>query len=306
MHELFKDKAFIEAREEFNKKAHTQKGTCTSVGWFDGKKYINDTNYQCHIGLNYYKDKGYGAPIAIFSGFQKDHSKLKDNDSVKKEIGEFFFHWIKGHPVWGKSVLNETFQDVWDDGWVFSTDQGRNTLCSAVFATRWPTEFPMACKAFKSLVEAGAHPDVAFLSSTIMAEMDGGYIEKQVYSGHMPCSAGVPDDFVANFLKYKAQKEKETYKENPGYSGINKVFDHDGDKYSYGANFATTRIYQSIIEGIGESVEKWRPTSDIFYTKKMWEKQFINKGDNSFTISPSNIKSVAKCLNNLREEIISA
>ena len=127
-----------------------------------------------------------------------------------------------------------------------------------------------------------------------------------MHNGHMPCPSGVPNEFVTNFLRHKAQTGSETYKENPRYSGINKVFDPDAASYSYPDSVKTTRIGRAIMEGIGNTVEKWRPTTDIFYTKKMWEKQFQKKGDNSFIISPDNIKSVAKCLNTLREEIIRA
>lgn len=306
MNPIFNDEAFIKAREDFNKKAHKQKSTCTSVGWFDGEKYVDDGNYQCHIGLNYYTGKSTKDPVAIFSGFQRDHNKLDDNTAIKKEIGSFFFDWIKGHPVWGRSILNNTFQDVWDDGWVFSTDQERNALCSAVFATRWPTEFPMACKAFKTLVEAGTHPDIAFLSSTIMTEMKGGFLEKYVHNGHMPCSSGVNDEFVKSFLNYQVHQKGDTYKKDPGYSGIDKVFDPNAGNWNRRQELGATKVFQAIMEGIGNEVEKWRPTTDIFFTKRLWEKQFLKGGRDDFTISKKNLKHVAESLNNLRKELIDA
>jgi len=300
--DFLKTEEYAAARESFVKKASGNRASCTSVGFFQKDHYKDDRNPQCHIGLKLGGEKGIKA---IFSGFQRDHKALPKNDEKKKEIGGFFFHWIKTHPVWGKSILNTTFEDVWENGWVFSTNQEQTTLSSAVFATRWPTEFPASCLAFKLLTEAGCHPDIAFLTSTISTvEEKTGDIRYYYNSGHMPCPSGVGDEFVQSFLKGRTYKTGPTFFEAANYSGIDDVF-RPMSTYVYADQVGRTKLFQAVNVALKGVKDVWKETSDIFYTEEIWKKERAVK-DQDFRISKENLPKVVKALNEFREEMLNA
>lgn len=291
------DENFLSARAKFVQKLKNNGGeSCTCVAFYNEEEgFIDDGNPQCHIGLSYYQEVN---PLVIFSGFQRNHKSHKD----KKQIGQAFFNYLVKHPVWGKSILNETFEDVYENGWMFSTNQNNNNLCSAVFATRWPTEFPASCKAFATYVEHGMQSDIAFLLSTISAEdLDDGNIYFMYNSGHMPCAAGVPDTFVKNFLSYKTYEkdDKNIYKDIPKYSGIDRVFLH---KHYDDSTVYNTKLYlrvKSILSG-----DVFTPTKDIFLTKDFWEKKRGDK-DQSWVINiQKDLAKVVEEMNVFREEIL--
>lgn len=294
---MLKDKDFLTAREGFSKHAAKNRGSCTCVGWFTNEgKYVEDKNPQCHIGLNYYRASG--TPLVIFSGFQRNHR----NNTDKKALGEAWFKYQKAHPIWGKAVLNEDFEDVYENGWMFSTDHPRNTLCSAIFATRWPTEHPAQCRSFVEYVKAGMQPDMAFVLSTISSYAEGDkMVEFQYKSGHMPCWEGAPSSFVKSFLSYTTAKEDVSYKESPGYAYIDKVFPAGNVSYENTgrASPLSLRLKESLSEEVG-----YRPSRDIFYTRKVYEREMAKAGNPDWSIPIKELPQVAAAMNKYREEIL--
>ncbi len=297
---MLETEAFLKARTIFKKKADRQRGTVACVGWFSDKGgYVDDNNPQCHAGLLYWDQKApRGAkPLAIFSGFQRDNSSSKD----KKALGEFWFNYQKNHPVWGKGVLNTDFEDVWENGWVFDTKHPRNVLCSAIFATRWPTEHPNQCRAMLRYVQAGMQPDIAFVLSTIShADVGSGEISFYHRSGHMPCRDGAPRDFAERFVKYQTKNVGDNYIDSPGYSGIDLVFSNQDD---YNGKGKSSPLY-SLVEDSVSGKTGWCPSKDIFFTKAAWERERARKNSAGWSIQEKDLQKVAKAFNQYREEIL--
>ena len=268
-----KIKGLKEARAFVQNKS---KSSCTSVGFLlDNGEYLDDNNPQCHIGLKLYghEDKKHSVEY-IISGFQRDHTRVKNflvsEEESKKGLLKAMFRMLKEHKGWGMGILNETPEDVYENGWVFRTDVPRNLLCSSVFATRWPTEFPANCMAMKMLMDAGCDSDIAFVASlTLSGNEKGGLLEASHPSGHMPCPDGADKGWAKNFLTNKVVNDGEkTYKELPRYSAIDGVY-KPGTGYGGGD---CSLIYDVLRRSLKKAA-KYKPGSDIFYTEALFNKE---------------------------------
>lgn len=291
---MLDNKDFLKAREKFSSHAEYNRTDVTCVGWIDEEfNYHEDSNGQCHIGLNYYKGKKV-PPLVILSGFQRDNWPRKDT----KTLGEVWFAYQKAHPIWGKAVLNKDFEDVYEKGWMFDTKHPRNELCSAIFATRWPTEHPEQCRAFATYVKAGMQEDIAFVLSTISSQEEGeSTISFFRRSGHMPCADGAPNSFVRNFLNYTSLDGEETYYKNQRYAFIDRVF-YDKAEEKGERTTLSLRVKEALTGEVG-----YKPTKDIFYTRAAYEKELARKGKPAWLIREKDLPNVVAAMNKYHKEL---
>lgn len=318
--DFLKTPEFADARAAFVSKYEDQgRSDCTCVGFFDEDNgFVPDSNPQCHIGLSRpgsSEDGGYydeddewvevdeltvEKPLVIFSGFQE----YDEDDSDKADIFEFWFNYQKNHPIIGKAVLNEDWEDAYNKGWMFHTDLHYNVLSCSIFFTRWPSEFAPACRAMKLLVEAGCQPDMAFLASTVVSADSEGNLFERILNSHMPCQSHLKDDFPKNFLSHKVvSKPGKTYREHPTYDSIDGVFCTNRG-YVYGGMKDITGDGAKIVRALRSgSSSDWVQGADIFYTRAQHEKELARRG-HGLLIKPNTLPAVAKALNAVREEIL--
>ncbi len=303
--DFLKTEEYASARAAFLEKYNEQdRRDCTCLGFYmDNEEFEDDDNPQCHVGLTTTLRHDHRKPLAIFSGFQ-EHHKIQGDQS---KLFKFWYEYQASHDILGKGVLNSGWKDAYDAGWVFRTDIPHDVLCAALLWTRWPSEFPAHCDAMKVLTEAGVHPDMAFLVSTITATDENGRLREVVANSHMPCPSHLPDEFVTNFLKHKVTEDnlkKPNYYSAKKYSCINGVFG-GSDKYYYGS-------WDSIGSDLGRKIklallqcvnDDYKPSPDIFFTKEVWQKQLERSGTRNIIPAKALVKLVEP-LNNIREEIV--
>ena len=213
---------FEEVLEEAIKsfpKGHQYK---SAVAWC---KYINETdkvveitNRYCHAGLTTEVE---GKPKAILSSIQK----LR----VDERIGRTFIEWLTNHSPYQEAFLSKDAKKAFDDGvLVLRTDVPSNLMAGGAFASRAITEYARIAKVWHGLVEAGCHPDVAFMYGHYFTNGGGAYgtdadgsLAISPISGHTAIDGHmVKDSSVVNFATGNRMDQGIYYKTNR-YSQVN-------------------------------------------------------------------------------------
>lgn len=75
-----------------------------------------------------------------------------------------YMDYLANRSPYSCAVETKDAQDIWNYGWVISTEHPSNLISSLCTATRHVWEFPARCYAFAKMVEKGVNEDIAFVS----------------------------------------------------------------------------------------------------------------------------------------------
>lgn len=158
-------------REQLAREAGERQGATAFFGAVtqqgDGNVGLSDSfsSGACHARIKEFEGQDY-ILTSVQKGIRNGNWPVQGR-MVKKGMKSVFLTYIDylaNRSPYSCAVETKDAQDIWDYGWVISTEHPSNLISSLCTATRHVWEYPARCYAFAKMVEKGVSEDLAFVA----------------------------------------------------------------------------------------------------------------------------------------------
>ncbi|AFE86236.1 hypothetical protein [Salinivibrio phage CW02] len=181
----------------------------------------------CHAGLRECEGADY-----ILTDVRKGSERHWELQKQLIDAGHFnvllkFMDYLANRSPYSVAVETKDAQDIWDSGWVISTEHPSNLISSLCTATRHVWEYPARCYAFAKMVEKGVDEDIAFVAC--LAASGSPWKGKLNFQGscveHTALKFdSMQDTDIVSFCMGNMPNANKTLKEDRDYARPNRVW----------------------------------------------------------------------------------